>query len=113
MVYLIQGDDDMTNCCGMDKEEKRPTESSIKAQKSVLDRLNRIEGQIRGIKNMIENNTYCDDVINQIEASRSALHSVQIILLESHIKNCVVEQLQQGERDVIEEVLKTIKKLTK
>ncbi|MBU5675757.1 metal-sensitive transcriptional regulator [Alkaliphilus sp. MSJ-5] len=103
----------MENCCGVDKETKKPTENSIKAQKSVLDRLNRIEGQIRGIKNMIENNTYCDDVINQIEASRSALHSVQIILLESHIKNCVVDQLQYGDTDVIEEVLKTIKKLTK
>lgn len=103
----------MENCCGIDKEMKKPTESSMKAQKSVLDRLNRIEGQIRGIKNMIEKNTYCDDVINQIEASRSALHSVQIILLESHIKNCVVDQLQHGDTDVVEEVLKTIKKLTK
>jgi len=93
--------------------EKVPTKNSMKNQKSVLDRLNRIEGQIRGIRNMIEKNTYCDDVINQIEASRSALHSVQIILLESHIKNCVVDQLQHGDTDVIEEILKTIKKLTK
>lgn len=103
----------MENCCGIDNEGKKPTENSLKTQKSIVDRLNRIEGQIRGIKNMIEKGTYCDDVINQIEASRSALHSVQIILLESHIKNCVVDQLQHGETDVIEEVLKTIKKLTK
>lgn len=94
-------------------ENKIPTDKSIKSQKSVIDRLNKIEGQIRGIKNMIENESYCDDIINQIEASRSALHSVQIILLESHIKNCVVDQLQQGETDVIDEILKTIKKLTK
>jgi CsoR family transcriptional regulator, copper-sensing transcriptional repressor len=93
--------------------EKVPATKSVKQQKAVLDRLNRIEGQIRGIKNMIEEGTYCDDVINQIEASRSALHSVQIVLLESHIKNCVVDQLQQGDTEVIEEVLKTIKKLTK
>lgn len=86
---------------------------SVRAQKSIVDRLNRIEGQIRGIKNMIENGTYCDDVINQLEASRSALHSVQIILLQSHIKNCVVDKLKHGDTDVIEEVLKTIKKLTK
>ncbi len=103
----------MANCCGMNNNEKKPTEKSLKAQKSVLDRLNRIEGQIRGIRSMIEKNTYCDDVINQIEASRSALHSVQIILLESHIKNCVVDQINHGDTDVIEEVLKTIKKLTK
>src|SRR5690554_2476967 len=102
MIYMI-------NCCNGDNQEKIPTEQSIKAQKSVLDRLNRIEGQIRGIISMIEKNTYCDDVINQIEASRSALHSVQIILLESHIKNCVVDQVSHGDTDVIEEVLKTIK----
>lgn len=93
--------------------KKIPTAQSIKNQKYVLDRLSRVEGQIRGIKNMIEKETYCDDIINQIEASRSALHSVQIILLESHIKNCVVDQLQHGDTDVIEEILKTIKKLTK
>lgn len=103
----------MKSCCSVDKEQKKPSEKSIRAQNSIVNRLNRIEGQIRGIKNMIENNTYCDDIINQIEASRSALHSVQIILLESHIKNCVVDQLQHGDTDVVEEVLKTIKKLTK
>ncbi|MDF1616928.1 metal-sensing transcriptional repressor [Petrocella sp. FN5] len=93
--------------------QKIPTEKSIKNQKSVMDRLSKIEGQIRGIKNMIEQEAYCDDIINQIEASRSALHSVQIILLESHIKNCVIDQLQQGDSDAVDEILKTIKKLTK
>ena len=101
----------MKNPCS--RTGKKPTEASIKTQKSIVDRLNRIEGQIRGIKSMIEKETYCDDIINQIEASRSALHSVQIILLESHIKNCVVDQIQQGDTDVIEEILKTIKRLTK
>lgn len=103
----------MRDCCNINGESKKPTERSIKTQKSIINRLSRIEGQIRGIKNMIEKGTYCDDVINQVEASRSALHSIQIILLESHIKNCVVEQLQEGDTDVVEEVLKTIKKLTK
>lgn len=93
--------------------QKVATEKSIKNQKSVMDRLSKIEGQIRGIKNMIEQEAYCDDIINQIEASRSALHSVQIILLESHIKNCVIDQLQQGDSNAVDEILKTIKKLTK
>jgi len=95
------------------QRQKIPTTSSLENQKAVIDRLNRAEGQIRGIRNMIENGAYCDDVVNQIEASRCALHSVQIVLLESHIKNCVVDQLQHGDTDVIEEILKTIKKLTK
>lgn len=94
-------------------ESKAPSAKSVQNQKSVLNRLNKIEGQIRGIKRMIEEETYCDDIINQIEASRSGLHSVQLILLESHIKNCVVNQLKEGNAEVTEEILKTIKKLTK
>ena len=103
----------MRGICGGERTNKKPTEASIKTQKSIMDRLSRIEGQIRGIKNMIEEETYCDDIINQIEASRAALHAVQIILLESHIKNCVVDQIQHGDTDVIEEILKTIRRLTK
>lgn len=103
----------MKDYCKKSRTNKKPTEASIRIQKSIVDRLNRVEGQIRGIKNMIEKETYCDDIINQIEASRSALHSVQIILLESHIKNCVVDQIKHGDTDVIEEILKTIKRLTK
>lgn len=92
---------------------KKPTDQSIKAQKSIIDRLSRIEGQIRGIKNMIENETYCDDVINQLEAARSGLHSIEILLLESHMKHCIVEQLQAGDTEVVDEVLKTIKKISR
>jgi len=103
----------MKNHYETEKIQKIPTSNSLKAQKSVLDRLNKIEGQIRGIKNMIEKEVCCDDIINQIEASRCALHSVQIVLIESHIKNCVVDQLKRGDTDLIEEILKTIKKLTK
>lgn len=92
---------------------KKPTEQSVKTQKSIIDRLNRVEGQIRGIKAMIEKETYCDDVINQIEASRAALKSIELLLLESHFKYCVVEQIQNGEEIAIEEVLNTMKKLIK
>ncbi len=93
--------------------EKVPSVPAAKKQKALLDRMSRIEGQVRGIRKMIEEDTYCDDVINQIEASRSALKSVQLVLLENHIKHCVKDQLQQGDDDVIEEVLKTVKRLTK
>ncbi len=93
--------------------EKMPTTEAAKKQKALLDRMSRIEGQLRGIRKMIEQDTYCDDVINQIEASRSALKSVQLVLLDNHIKHCVKAQLQQGEDEVIEEVLKTVKRLTK
>ncbi|SCX80962.1 metal-sensing transcriptional repressor [Alkaliphilus peptidifermentans] len=97
----------------MIKSTKKPTEQSSKIQKSIIDRLNRVEGQIRGIKNMIEKGTYCDDVINQLEASRSALSSIELILLEGHIKNCIIQQLKDGKEESVDEVLKTIKKLIK
>ncbi|TCQ01766.1 metal-sensitive transcriptional regulator [Serpentinicella alkaliphila] len=93
--------------------EKKPTEESLKVQKSIIDRLNRVEGQIRGIKNMVEKGTYCDDVINQIEASRSALGAIELILMESHFKNCVKEQIQSGNDEAMEDLLKIVKKLMK
>lgn len=92
---------------------KHPSESSKLVQKAMSDRLNRVEGQIRGIKKMIEEEAYCDDIINQIEASRSALKSIEIILLESHIQNCVVDQIKQGDLEGIDEILTTFKKMVK
>lgn len=92
---------------------KHPSKHSVEVQKSMITRLNRVEGQIRGIKKMIEAETYCDDVINQIEASRSALKSIEMILLESHIQNCVVDQIKEGDQDVVNEVLATFKRMVK
>jgi DNA-binding FrmR family transcriptional regulator len=80
---------------------------------NLIARLNRIEGQVRGIKKMIESDTYCDDVLNQIAAVQSALNSVGKILLEGHMRTCVVERLQEGDLDVINELMTTVKKLIK
>ena len=77
----------------------------------MIKRLNRIEGQIRGIAKMIDNDVYCDDILNQIASVESALNGVKQLLLEAHIKSCVVEQIQEGETEVIEELVKTIRKL--
>ncbi|WP_010290059.1 metal-sensitive transcriptional regulator [Kurthia massiliensis] len=84
-----------------------------KVKKDLTTRLNRIEGQIRGIKNMIENDVYCDDVITQLSASQSALNSVAKILLEGHLKGCVVDRLSEGDDEVIDELVVTIHKLMK
>ncbi|WDM31455.1 metal-sensitive transcriptional regulator [Paenibacillus mucilaginosus] len=78
-----------------------------------MSRLNRIEGQIRGVKGMIEKDTYCDDVLNQIAAIQSALNSVGKILLEGHMRSCVVERIEQGDTEVIDELMKTMGKLIK
>ncbi len=92
---------------------KHPSKHSVEVQKSMITRLNRVEGQIRGIKKMIEAETYCDDIINQIEASRSALKSIEMMLLESHIQNCVVDQIKEGDHEVVNEVLATFKRMVK
>ncbi|HZG15230.1 MAG TPA: metal-sensitive transcriptional regulator [Candidatus Bathyarchaeia archaeon] len=91
----------------------KSTPHSEKLKSNLGSRLNRIEGQIRGIKGMIEKDVYCDDILNQIAAVQSALNSVGKMLLEGHMKSCVVERIQQGDHDVIEELMKTMNKLLK
>ncbi|SDX52049.1 metal-sensitive transcriptional regulator [Paenibacillus sp. CF384] len=80
---------------------------------SLITRLNRIEGQIRGLKGLIEKDTYCDDVLNQIAAAQSALNGVGKLLLEHHMNSCVIERIQQGDHDVVKELLVTMNKLMK
>lgn len=82
-------------------------------KKDLTTRLNRIEGQIRGIKGMIDKDTYCDDVITQLAATQSALNSVAKILLDGHMRGCVVRRLEEGDTEVIDELVVTIQKLMK
>lgn len=84
-----------------------------RVKKDLTTRLNRIEGQIRGIKGMIDKDTYCDDVITQLSATQSALNSVAKILLEGHLKGCVVNRLSEGDEAVLDELVVTIQKLMK
>ncbi|MEX2462370.1 MAG: metal-sensitive transcriptional regulator [Paenibacillaceae bacterium] len=92
---------------------ERHSHHSDKMKKNLITRLNRIEGQIRGVKGLIEKDTYCDDVLNQIAAVQSALNGVGKLLLEGHLKECVVERIQAGEIEVIDELLTTVSKLMK
>ena len=89
--------EDAENCCSVDGERKSHHSDKVKA--NLTTRLNRIEGQIRGIKGMIEKDAYCDDVLNQIAAIQSALNGVGKLLLEGHMKSCVIERIQDGDRD--------------
>lgn len=99
-------------CCHTDTGERK-SHHSEEVKKNLTSRLNRIEGQIRGVKGLIEKDTYCDDVITQISAIQSALNSVGKILLEGHLKSCVVERIQEGDDEVIDEFLVTIQRLMK
>ncbi|GAB2720273.1 metal-sensitive transcriptional regulator [Paenibacillus thermoaerophilus] len=89
----------------------RKSHHSQETKKDLLTRLNRIEGQVRGVKGLIEKDTYCDDVLNQLAAIQSALNSVGKLLLEHHMKSCVVERIQEGDSAVIDELLVTVRKL--
>ncbi|WNC13275.1 metal-sensitive transcriptional regulator [Brevibacillus brevis] len=96
-------------CCSSERATMRPD----KIKSNLISRLNRVEGQIRGIRGMVEKDVYCDDILNQIAAVQSALNSVGKILLEGHMKSCVIDRIQQGDSDVIDELLKTMNKLMK
>ena len=86
---------------------------SEKETKDLITRLNRIEGQIRGIKNMVEEERYCVEILNQVSAVQAALNSFNKELLANHIHSCVVEDIRGGNEEVVYELCETIKKLMK
>ncbi|NLM43017.1 MAG: metal-sensing transcriptional repressor [Clostridiales bacterium] len=108
-------DDTKTDGCGSccDGNNERKTYRPDKMKSSLIKRLNRIEGQVRGIKGMIEKDAYCDDVLNQIASVQAAMNSVSKLLLESHMKSCLISRIQAGEMEVVDEILKTIEKMMK
>lgn len=95
-----------TSCC---KITERPDDE----YKKLMNRLNRIEGQVRGIKKMLENNAYCPDILIQSAAVTSAMNSFSKELLSNHIHSCVVRDIRNGENEVVDELVNTIYKLMK
>lgn len=84
-----------------------------KEKKKLVNRLARIEGQVKGVRKMVEDDIYCDDVLNQISSIKAALNGLSKALLERHLNTCVVEKLKNGEEEVVEELLTTIHKMLK
>ena len=81
--------------------------------KDLIKRLNKIEGQIRGIKKMVEEERYCIDIMTQVSAANSALNSFNKVLMSEHIKSCVVEDVKAGNDDKVQELCATLQKLMK
>lgn len=92
-------------CCQKTKER------SEEEYKRLINRLNRIEGQIRGIKSMVEKDAYCTNVLVQVAAATAALNSFSKELLSSHIRTCVAEDIRNGKDETIDELVATIQKL--
>lgn len=97
-------------CCENCKKTKQRDENEYK---SLINRLNRIEGQIRGIKGMVETDAYCTDILVQASAVNAAINAFSKELLSSHIKSCVADNIRKGNDDVIDELVNTLQKLMK
>ena len=81
--------------------------------KRMMNRLNRIEGQVRGVKKMLEEERYCVDILTQVAAIQAALNAFNKELLSSHIHTCVVDEIQAGNTGVVDELCESIKKIMK
>ena len=97
----------MNECC------KKTKHRADQEYKSLINRLNRIEGQVRGIKNMLECDAYCTDILIQVSAVNAALNSFNKELLANHIHTCVVEDIKNGRFDTVDELCDTLQKLMK
>ena len=96
------------NCCC----EKKTLRSEDERRK-LINRLNRIEGQIRGIRGMIEKDAYCADILTQSAAVSAAVNGFNKALLTSHIHTCVADKIRSGDDEVIDELVATLQKLMK
>ena len=97
------------SCCCCHKKKERDE----KEYKDLMNRLSRIEGQVRGVKGMLERDAYCVVILTQVAAINAALNSFNKVLLANHIKTCVVENVRNGDDSVIDELVTTMQKLMK
>ncbi|MCC8141362.1 MAG: metal-sensing transcriptional repressor [Lachnospiraceae bacterium] len=93
--------------------ESRTKERSEQEYQALMNRLSRIEGQVRGVKGMLERDAYCVDILIQVSAINAALNSFNKELLGNHIRTCVVEDVRSGNNELIDELIATIQKLMK
>ena len=103
----MESKSDAPCCC---ERTKQRTEEEVR---QLMHRLNRIEGQVRGIKGMVESNAYCPDILMQVSAVTAALNAFNRELLASHIKTCVADGVREGDDSKIDELVVTLQKLMK
>ena len=94
-------------CCH--QEKKRSEEE----KKQLVTRLNRIEGQVRGVRKMVENDAYCVDILTQVSAIQAALNGFNRELLANHIRTCVMDDIRNGNDEIVDELVQTLQKLMK
>jgi CsoR family transcriptional regulator, copper-sensing transcriptional repressor len=94
-------------------ENTRKAHHPYETKNNMVNRMKRIEGQIRGITRMIEEDVYCDDILHQFMSVESAIKGVKKTLLEAHINGCIVNQIKNGKDEAVDELINTISKMTK
>lgn len=94
-------------CCCSGKHKERDE----KEYKDLMNRLKRIEGQVRGVENMLEKDAYCTDILMQVSAITSALNSFNKVLLANHVKTCVADNIREGNEEVVDELVGVLQKL--
>ena len=99
--------------CGPEADCCRHKHREASEVESLTKRLNRIEGQVRGIRGMVENEAYCTDILTQVSAVQSALNAFSRELLASHIRTCVTRDIRAGRDEVVDELVLTMQKLMK
>ena len=102
----MKNEESKSCCC-------KTTERSEEERKNLINRLNRIEGQIRGIRAMVERNAYCPDILVQSAAVNAAINAFNKDLIAGHIHHCVVRDVREGNEEVIDELVATLQKLMK
>lgn len=111
MADIITTDREVQELCPHCQAKHK--ERDEKEYKDLLNRLKRIEGQVRGVEGMLENNAYCTDILVQVSAISSALNSFNKVLLANHMKTCVADNIRNGNDEVIDELVCTLQKLMK
>ena len=104
---------DGCSCCGADASSGRTTQRSEEEKKKLISRLSRIEGQIRGIRNMVEKDAYCVDILTQSAAAGAALDAFSRQVLSRHMHTCVAADIREGKDETIDELMDIIQKMMK
>ena len=97
----------MDTCC------KKKTNRNINDKKLIINRLNRISGQINGISKMVENDAYCNDLLIQLSAVENSVKSLSTLILERHLYTCVPAHLENGDYETIDELISLFKRFNK
>ena len=98
---------EQNNCCHKTKQRSEQEYTSL------IHRLNRIEGQVRGVRKMVESDAYCTDILTQVSAISAALSAFNRELLSNHIRTCVAEDLKQDKTESVDELIQTLQKMMK